>query len=87
MDISLFEWYLYDVVTAVLKNPRYAGRRVVVYLDNARIHKSDSIDETCRKLGVCLVYGAQYSPFLQPIEMLFNEVKQRLKQIQPRYTR
>lgn len=87
VDNSLFENFLYRVLVALVRNPKYHGRRIVVYMDNARIHKCEAVYETVRNLGCTLVFAAQYSPFLMPIEMLFNEVKQRLKQIQPQYMR
>ena len=79
VDNSLFENFVYRVVAALLKDPVNKGRRIVVYLDNARIHKCQAVYDAMRKLGCCLVFAAQYSPFLMPIEMLFNEVKLRLK--------
>ena len=64
VDNSLFENFLYRVVAALVKNPKYEGRRIVIYMDNARIHKCQAVYDTIRKLGCCLVFAPQYSPFL-----------------------
>lgn len=56
-----------------------AGRNIVVLLDNVRLHKTASVLETGRRLGVTMLFSAQYSPFLNPIEQLFNYLKRHLR--------
>jgi transposase len=53
--------------------------KVVVFLDNAAIHKNANAQAALRHLGVLTLFNAQYSPRLNPIEQLFRHVKAKLK--------
>lgn len=87
MDGSLFENFIFNVVTALLADPKNNGRRIVLFLDNCRLHKVDLVLSSAKRLGVGVVFSAQYSPFLMAIEHLFKYVKHRIRLIQPRYSR
>jgi transposase len=54
-------------------------RKVVLLMDNAVIHKYSELMETIRKFKVVLLFNAEYSPWLNPIEQLFSYVKAHLK--------
>ena len=43
MDGSLYESFVYNVVTALRRNPRYKGRRIVLFMDNCRLHKGEAV--------------------------------------------
>ena len=55
-----------------------ARRSVVLFMDNASIHHHSAILELCRKYKVNVLFNAQYSPWLNPIELLFDHVKRKL---------
>ena len=51
----------------------------MIYLDNARCHKGLVLKETLEE-EVKLYFCPPYSPMLNPIEYVFNSVKQKFKQ-------
>ena len=60
-------------------NPEYEGKNIILYLDNARIHSHSMVLETARRMKVNVLFSAPYSPWLNPIENLFNHLKKRTK--------
>ena len=48
-------------------------------MDNAVIHKQSAVKETASLMGVHVLFNAEYSPWLNPIELLFNQIKKKLK--------
>ena len=52
-----------------------AGKRMLLFLDNAQIHKCEEATSIAREMGADVLFSAQYSPWLQPIEQLFNNIK------------
>ena len=54
-------------------------RDVVLMMDNAVIHKHSAVLETARRFRVNVLFNAEYSPWLNPIEQLFGFVKKELK--------
>ena len=48
-------------------------------MDNAVIHKHSVVLETIRKMKVNLLFNAEYSPWLNPIEQLFGYIKKNMK--------
>ena len=60
-------------------NPEYEGKNIILYLDNARIHSHSMVLETARRIKVNVLFSAPYSPWLNPIENLFNHLKKRTK--------
>jgi transposase len=53
-------------------------------MDNASIHKHESVYATARRFKANVLLNAQYSPWLNPIEQLFNHVKRKLRQLENR---
>ena len=56
----------------------YKDRDIVLFMDNAVMHKHPQVLETCRAFGVNVLFNAQYSPWLNPIEGLFGHIKSKL---------
>ena len=54
-------------------------RRSVVMMDNASVHMDPRVKEEINKKGAYLLYGAPYSPDLNPIEKMFSVYKAHLK--------
>jgi transposase len=67
-DATLFEEYLFRMLKHVRSDPELAGRTVVLFMDNAIFHHHSAVLETCRKFKVNVLFNAQYSPWLNPIE-------------------
>ncbi len=49
-------------------------------MDNAVIHKHSVVMETARRMKVNVLFNAEYSPWLNPIEQLFGHVKKKLNE-------
>ena len=47
--------------------------------DNARIHKKEQMKRIAERLCVDFLFLPQYSPWMNPIEQLFNMLKRQLR--------
>ena len=78
-DNHTFGFFLEQVVQAVRLDPRTAGKRIVLHIDNARPHHVKEMLDRVTALGVDVLFNARYSPQLASIEMLWGELKRRLR--------
>ncbi|KAA1115325.1 hypothetical protein PGT21_050168 [Puccinia graminis f. sp. tritici] len=62
-------------------NP-YPGPKSILVLDNAGIHGGARVARLCRNAGVHIVYLPTYCPELNPIELVFSQVKSKLRRSQ-----
>ena len=76
----LFDNFLFETLSALRTNEATARKRIVVFMDNASIHKTPSVLVTARKLKADVILNAQYSPFLNPVEQLFCHLKRQIRQ-------
>lgn len=60
-------------------------KRIVLVLDNARIHHAKIIKKYCEEHNIKLVYLPPYSPELNPIEFLWKRIKRMYQKIQRKY--
>ena len=67
------------MLVGMSNNPEYEGKNIILYLDNARIHSHSMVLETARRMKVNVLFSAPYSPWLNPIEGLFNYLKKGSK--------
>ena len=51
----------------------------MVLMDNASVHMHPGVKEAINSKGAYLLYGAAYSPDLNPIEKMFSVYKACLK--------
>ena len=47
-------------------------------MDNAVIHRHSLVLETARKMKVNVLFNAEYSPWLNPVEQLFRHIKSKI---------
>ena len=76
------EYFLYwikNYLCPVLGNYERGEIRSVVMMDNASTHMSDEIESAILETGAVLLYGAPFSPHLNPIELYFGCYKAYLK--------
>jgi transposase len=78
-DAVVFDNFLHRLLTKLRTDKATKTKHVVVLMDNATIHKHSSIYETARKFKVNVLLNAQYSPWLNPVEQLFNHIKRALR--------
>jgi hypothetical protein len=62
VDSSVFENFIFKTLEYVRCSDKYKGKRVVLYMDNARIHKHQMIIDTALRMKVILLFNAEYSP-------------------------
>ena len=69
-DSSLFANYVHRTVDALQHSEDYQGKelRIILFMDNAGLHQHRMVHDSLRALGAHVVYNAQYSPWLNPIE-------------------
>ncbi len=53
----------------------YPRPRLVLFLDNASIHKLTRLQELCKEYGILLKFLPPYLPDFNPIEATFNDIK------------
>ena len=82
-DSTLYEDFIFKVLNYIRTQPKTANQQVVVLMDNAVIHRHSTVLETCRKMKANVIFNAEYSPWLNPIEQLFGYVKGQLKSKAP----
>src|ERR1039457_2255815 len=78
MTGEIFLAYVEQYLAPTLK------RKDVVIMDNLSAHKVPGIRETIEAAGATLRYLPQYSPDLNPIEMLFSKLKAFLRKLAER---
>ena len=79
VDSSVFASFIDELLLSIKSNPALQGKQVVLLMDNARIHHHSLVLETARKDGVMVLFSAEYSPWLNPIESLFAFLKHSVR--------
>ena len=79
-DSVLFENFIYQTLRSIRTDKYLCNKMVVLLMDNAIIHKYSEMLATARRFKVNVLFNAEYSPWLNPIEQLFAYIKKNLKQ-------
>jgi transposase len=77
-DSVVFENFLYHTLHHLRSHEDYKHRPIVALVDNARTHSHAGLATLARKMKTTIVYNAQYSPWLNPVEQLHQALKHRL---------
>jgi DDE superfamily endonuclease len=80
VDTSVFENFIYRLLEYVHTQERFQGRRIVLLMDNATIHRHPLILDLPLAMRCILVYNPQYSPHLNPVERYFKKLKSVVNQ-------
>ena len=80
-DANLFENFIYNMLNKLRRDPEMINKHIVILMDNATIHKSSIVYKTERAMKTTILFNAQYSPWLNPIEQLFNRLKRQLNSL------
>jgi putative transposase len=75
MDAGLFEGWLECYFAPALKNPL----KSILIIDNASFHRKCEICEIADEYGFGVIFLPPYSPDLNPIEILWANIKRRLR--------
>ena len=79
VDASVFENFIYELLLKIRNDRSNDKRPVVLFMDNATIHRQSLVIKTILGMRVFLLYTPQYSPQLNPVERFFKYVKSNLK--------
>ena len=74
----IFENFLYHTLKSIRTDEALKTKKIVLFMDNDVIHKHSEVLETARKMKVNVFFNAQYSPWLNPVEQLFSNIKKHL---------
>ena len=59
-------------------DPSTKNKTIMVLMDNATFHHHSKVLETCRLMKANVLFNAEYSPWLNPIENFFGHVKKHV---------
>jgi hypothetical protein len=79
VDTSVFDNFIYELLLKVRADRKNDDRPVILFMDNATIHRKSMVVQTILGMKVFLLYTPQYSPQLNPVERFFKYVKSVLK--------
>ena len=79
VDGDYFLWWVKNFLCPKLGNYRNGEERSVVFMDNASTHMTAEVEIAIAATGAEMIYGAPYSPHLNPIENYFSLYKSYLK--------
>lgn len=74
-DAVVFENFIFRVLHKLRVDRDTKNKQIVLLMDNATIHKHECVYATARKFKANVLLNAQYSPWLNPVEQVFNFVK------------
>jgi transposase len=78
-DSAMFENFLYHTLLSLRSDESTRGKHIVVLMDNATIHRHSKVLETAKRMHASVLFNAQYSPWINPIELLFNHLKRKFR--------
>ena len=58
IDAVIFDNFIYDMLSNLVKEPEYMERDIVLFMDNAVIHRHSQVLETCRAFKVNVVFNS-----------------------------
>ena len=79
VDGQYFLWWVKNFLCPMLGNYAKGEPRSVVFMDNASTHMTAEVEMAIANAGAVWIYGAPYSPHLNPIENYFSIYKAYLK--------
>ena len=79
VDGEYFIYWIKNYLCPMLGNYERGEARLVVLMDNASTHMGDEVEAAIAATGAILIYGAPFSPHLNPIEYYFACYKSYLK--------
>ena len=71
----MYENFIYETLKAVRTRDELSHRTVVLIMDNAAIHHQEAVLATAARFKAFVIFLAPYSPWLQPVEHLFQWLK------------
>ena len=82
VDAVHFENFVFKLLENLREDKAYKDKDVIIFMDNARIHKHPIVLQTIKDMKVHLLFNSQYSPWINPVEQLFGAIKKELRRKQ-----
>ena len=79
VDVSVFQHFLHQTLKHLRSQPGHELRPIVLVMDNASIHQHVDIVSLAAHYHAFILFTAQYSPWLNPVEGFFWKIKQQLQ--------
>lgn len=73
-----FENYIQNLIEYLHLN--YSNDQFVFILDNVSIHRKNELVNICNAANIQLLFLPPYSPYLNPIERCFSQIKSYVKE-------
>lgn len=52
IDQIMFENFIFEVINAAKRDPKNDGKQMILFCDNARIHKTPEVIKSVQNLGI-----------------------------------
>lgn len=79
----VFEMFLFQTLRSLRESEEFRERPIVVLMDNARIHHHERVLRAALDLRCFVLFNAEYSPWINPVEWFFNTIKKEIKRKPP----
>jgi len=83
VDAVVFENFIRALLQYIRSTERYMRKRVVLLMDNATIHRHQSVLATCLEMKAVVLFNPPYSPHLNPVEVFFKRLKAHIRRVWP----
>ena len=83
VDATVFEHFLFRMLEFVRTQERFKGKKVVLLMDNATIHRHFNCIGTVMDMHAILFFNPPYSPQLNPVEIYFKRLKTFIRERHP----
>ncbi len=74
-DSVVFENFIYKMLNNLRSQEATKKREIALILDNVSFHKNHRVLSTIEAFKATVLFNAEYSPELNPIEQYFNHMK------------
>ena len=75
VDAAVFEHFVHEVLKHLRSKEGHEKRPIVLLMDNASVHQHRAVVELAVHYHAHVLYSAQYSPWLNPVEAYFWRLK------------
>ena len=86
-DSAVFDCFMHEMLHNLRRDPVTKNKKIAVLIDNCPIHRKADVQELAARFNVLILFNAQYSPWLAPVEQLFNFYKRKVGSAINRMTR
>ena len=80
LDSIGYHHYLIDLINSLKTQEKFKDKKLVVIMDNARIHNTTLIKNTLLNSNFIALFNPPYSPNTNPVEYLFKDLKHKLSE-------